>query len=366
MSRFFTFATCLLLFPLACWARIPIPEGTEDIPYLAQSASFVFHARVINIASSDRETEWRQVGIATLAVYRWYKGNPRPSTVRLRFAYDENSAANGHDCVDLRRSSTWLIFANQTSPGLFEFSHDCEGGLPMAPIFEASTSKTWLQQLQQDLIAGLGDSEPARRLANIARLGGLKLASSSDALHHFIEHGTEAESKWATYAAFRSGDLNVLAKVESIAIDLDDPANVPQMQPPTVPRDAAPVRRSSYGDPEADIVLELRNLRDPRAVPSLVKILESAKAALARDCAVQALQNIKDPRSIPSVAHHLNDSDRGVTYNSLVAIMYITREPDCTLPRDWKESDIPAYVDRCKNWWKVTGSLRQWSDSGPR
>ena len=178
MSRFFTLTTCLLLLPLVCWARIPRPEGTEDIPYLAESASSIFHARVINIAPSDRETEWRQAGIATLAVYRWYKGDPRPSTVRLRFAYDSNSAVNGHDCVDLRRSSTWLIFANQTSPGLFEFSHDCQGGLPMASIFGPSTRKNWLQQLQQDLIAGLSDGDPAMRLANIARLGGLKLAYS--------------------------------------------------------------------------------------------------------------------------------------------------------------------------------------------
>ena len=364
MGWFFTFSACLLFLQSASWARIPVPEGTEDIPYLAESASSVFHARVINIASSYRETEWRQAGIATLAVYRWYKGNPRPSRVRLRFAYDDNSAANGHDCVDLRRSSTWLIFANQTSPGLFEFSHDCEGGLPMAPIFAPSTSETWLKQLQQDLIAGLSYGEPDMRLANIARLGGLKLTSSSDALRQFIEHGTEAESKWATYAALRSGDVKVLPKVERTAIDLNYPANVPEREPPI--RDAAPACRSAYGDPDGDIVLELRNLRDPQAVPSLINILESAKTGLARNCAVEALQNIKDPRSIPSAAHHLDDPDRGVRYNSLVTIMYITRQPECTLPHGWKESDIPAYVDRCKNWWKLAGSRGQWPDSGRR
>ena len=133
-----------------------------------------------------------------------------------------------------------------------------------------------------------------------------------------------------------------------------------------MPRDAGPVSRSAYGDPEGDIVLELRNLRDPQAVTSLIKILESAKTALARSCVVQALQNVKDPRSVPSAAHHLNDPDSNVRYNSLVAIMYITREPDCTLPDEWKESDVPAYVDRCKNWWKLAGSMRQWPDSGLR
>jgi len=349
MSRFFAL-TWLLLFPLSCWARIPIPEGTEDIPYLAESASSVFHARVVRIESSDQETEWRQAGIATLAVYRWYKGDPRPSTVRLRFSYDNNSAVNGHDCIDLRRSSTWLIFANQTPSGLFEFSHDCQGGLPMGSICAPSASETGLKQLQQDLIAGLSCSEPDMRLANIARLGGLKLTSASDARHSFIEHGTEAESKWATYAALRSGDLSILPEVETIAIDLDHPKHAQQMRSPTAKKGAGP----AYGDPEGDIVLELRNLRDAQAVPALIKILESAKTAVARGCAVQALQNMRDPRSLPSVVHHLTDSDSYVRYNSLVTIMYITQQPECTLPHDWKESDIPAYVDRCKKWWETS------------
>ena len=59
-----------------CWAKLhmfvalclgllgtnPDTGGTEDIPNLAESASFVFHARVMNIASSDRETEWPRAG----------------------------------------------------------------------------------------------------------------------------------------------------------------------------------------------------------------------------------------------------------------------------------------------------------------
>ena len=361
---FLIFMMWLLLLPIASWARIPVPEGTEDIAYLAQSASFIFHAQVVEIEPNDQQTQWRQAGIATLAVDRWYKGAPQPPIVRIRFAYDDNSAINGHDCVDLRRSSTWLIFANQTTTDLFEFSHDCEGGLPMAPIAGPSTSEAWLQQLQQDLIAGLSDNNPVMRLANIARLGGLKLPSSTAALHKFVEHGTEAESKWAIYAALRSGDLGVLPRVETIAIDLEKPATAHDLHSPLVAEDAAPVSHSAYGDPESDIVFELRHLRDRRAVPLLIKILDLAKTGLARECAVQALQEIKDPRAIPSVARHLDDSDRYVRYDSLVTIMYVTHVPECTLANDWKEWEIPTYVDHCKNWWNVSGRKRHWFDFG--
>ena len=48
---------------------------------------------------------------------------------------------------------------------------------------------------------------------SIQRLGGLKLPSSRGALHAVIENGNDTESKWAVYAALRTGDVSVLARV---------------------------------------------------------------------------------------------------------------------------------------------------------
>lgn len=331
----------VLLFPCVSLARIPIADGTEDVRDLFTSAEFVFHGRVVAIESDGKNRDFYS-GVAKLEVDRWYKGTPqRSGTVRLRFEYNR-MFGNGHLCIDPHRSVSWLIFAKQTQTGLFAFSDDCYGGLPVSSILASTSHGTGIQQMQDDLIAGLKDGDPVVRVENIKRLGGLRLPSSHDALEDVIEHGSEAESKWAIYAALRAGDLSVLPKVQDIVVSL-----------------------SGYRvDPDSSIALELAQLRDPRAVSTLVAVLQSASMDFARGSAVQALQAIKDPRSVPSLANHLSDPESSIRYNSLVAIGYITHEPSCTLPDDWKEQD--GEVDRrlasCQQWWQTQGSAQKWSE----
>ncbi len=353
---------CWLLFPRSLSARIPIAEGTEDIRDLAESASFVFHARVVSIDLIRGTPDWGE-GTANLAVDRWYKGKPRPATVRMKFLYP--GIISGHDCIDFRRTSSWLIFANQGADGSFVFSHDCEGGLPMSPILAPPTSGVWLEQLQQDLIAGLRDDDPAERLANIARLAGLKLRSSAGALHEFVEHGSEIESKWAVYAAFRLGDLSVLPEVERMVIAITEtPATLRHPLSSERPLDAAPSGHGGrYAYPDIEIALEFRYLRDRHAVPALIRIAQSAKASLVRDCAMAALAEIKDPRSVPVAADHLSDPDSAIRFHALITISYVTNEPACMLPQDWKEQDVPVVIEKCKKWWSDTGSSRPWGAS---
>ena len=196
--------------------------------------------------------------------------------------------------------------------------------------------------MQDDLIAGLQDGDSNARLENIKRLGGLKLPSSHDALVDFIDHGSEAETKWAIYAALRSGDLSVLPQVQSIVIHLNQ-----------------------YGvDPDSSIALEVAHLTDSRAVPMLISVLESANMDFARGSAVQALQAIKDPRSVASLANHLSDPESSVRYNCLVAISYITHEASCTLPDDWheKEGEVDRRLVSCQQWWQTQGGARKWSE----
>lgn len=351
-----------LFFPSGVLARLESPEGTEDIRFLAESASFIFHARVVSFDSIHRDYG-QEAGIATLAVGRWYKGKIQPATVHLKFVYAGMSAfRNGHDCVDLHRSTTWLVFANQTVQDLFELSDDCKGALPMSPMLSDNPHGTWLEQLQQDLITGLQDGDEAYRLANIARLGGLKLPSSAEPLQQFIEYGTDAEAKWGIYAALRSGDLSVLPKVQDIVIGITEPTdkgvNHRQFRPSD---DPAPARNSSaYGDPESDMALELQKLRDPRAVPTLLRILDSAKAGFVRSCVSSALAEIQDPRSVRTVAQHLEDPDRYVRYDTLLTMMRITHEPDCTFPPGTEDPKFEKYIQQCDRWWKATGSLQPW------
>jgi hypothetical protein len=269
----------LLLSSLRSFARIPEPEGMEDLQWLGASAPFIFHANVVGFNTTTRNG--REEGFAILTVDRSYKEKPHGFTVRLRFRYDDYSWQNGHDCIDLRRADSWLIFAVRESGDVFDFSDDCEGGLPMSSILAPNPRGTWDQELQQDLIAGLHDPDPAVRLANIARLGGLKLPSSATALHEIIDSGSSDEREWAIYAALRSRDMSVLPQVEAIVTDLNDSSPTRQG---TLKLDAAPRPGRVPSDPKAAMTLELQHVRDPKAVPELVRIMSTAKTDIARDC----------------------------------------------------------------------------------
>jgi len=171
----------LLVFPPGVAARIPLPKGTEDVRDLFASAPLVFHGRVLNVESREHRSieedvkhfDWdarnNQARIATFQVDRWYKGSSQLSTVKLQFDYGAD-AINGHDCIDLRQNTTWLVMARQRGDGVLEFSDDCEGGRPASSILSPYSSEAGVRQLQRDLIAGLQDlSWPIVQLGGVRR-----------------------------------------------------------------------------------------------------------------------------------------------------------------------------------------------------
>jgi hypothetical protein len=359
--------TCGLCFPYTLSARPRGPEGTEDIRHLADHASFIFHAQVLSIESVPMKDSVSgefilQVNIANLAVNRWYKGEPGSETIRLKYIYP--GFGSGDDCIDLNRSSSWLIFAKLTDDGAYEFSDNYEGGLPVSAILAPALKGDWVHQLQQDLIAGLQDANPDLRLANIARLGALKLRSSGSALHDLVENGNELEARWAIYAALRSGDPSVFPKIESILIEKDSLSVPPQTERPIeallltdstalLPDSAAP--QASMKGIEIQIQYEIRNLRNPEAVPMLARIARSAKEDNVRDISLSAIRSIDNPRSLAALVDLLDDPDPKLRTEAFDAIRHITTVPECQEGEVGSES-----IEPCKAWWEQEGRLIEW------
>jgi hypothetical protein len=359
--------TCSLCFPCTLSARLRGPEGTEDIRQLADHSSLIFHARVLSIESIPMKESVSgeiilEVNMANLAVDRWYKGEPGSETIRLKYIYP--GFGSGDDCIDLNRSSSWLIFAKLTDDGGYEFSDNCQGGLPVSAILAPATNKDWLQQLQQDLIAGLKDANLDLRLANIARLGALELRSSGSALHELVENGNELEARWAIYAALRSGDPSVFPRTESMLIE-DDSLSVPPQTERTIeallltdstallPDSAAP--QCSMEGLKIHIRYEIGNLRNPEAVPMLARIARSAKEDNVRSVAYSAIRWINDPRSLAALIELLNDPDPKLRTEALDAIAHITTVPECQEGEVGSES-----IEPCKAWWEHEGRLIEW------
>ena len=331
----------LILFAAQAWCRLMLPPSMADVRRLAEKAPIVFRGRVLDVTPVTINTEptARVESIAKIRVDRWYRGKGSPEAL-LRFSYAGAIGNNGHDCVDFRPETYWVVFAAEKD-GVMEMIDDCVGALTISPLLGPTLIYDgWLAQMEADFLAGLNDQGSEARLASIQRLGGLKLPSSRDALHHVIENGDPAESKWAVYAALRTGGVSVLPRVRQLL--------------------AAGDRQL----PESTIALALQNISDASAVPDLIEILKAATGAATRTSVLVALgEGLKDPRAVPSLAAHLSDPDHYARYDALDGLKNITHEDACTLPRGWKEQDVEPQISRCKIWWEQVGRFRDWTQN---
>jgi len=330
----------MFLLVVQSWGRLMFPPSMADVRDLAEKAPLVFRGHVLTVTPITANTEpgARVESIANMQVDRWYRGKG-PTVALLRFAYP-NFAANGHDCIDFRPDTYWVVFAAEKN-GQLEMIDDCEGALTISSLLGPNLANAdWLTQMEADFVAGLNDHDSAARLASVQRLGGLKLPSSRDALRRVIENGDHAESKWAVYAVLRTGDVSVLPRVKRLLAKGDSEL------------------------PESAIAMELQNVTDPGAVPDLIAILKNAPSGLTRTRVLIALgEKLRDPRAVPSLAAHLSDPDLHARYDALDGLKNITHEEACTLSRDWKEQDVEPQISRCKIWWEQVGKFRDWSQN---
>ena len=331
----------LILFTVQSWGRLMNPPSMADVRQLAERAPLVFRGHVLTVTpiTTSPEPGARGESIAKIQVDRWYRGK-RSAEALLRFAYSGEIFANGHDCIDFRAETYWIVFAVEKN-GQMEMIDDCEGALTISPLLGPDLENTdWLAQMEADFLAGLDDQNSAARIASIQRLGGLELPSSRDVLRRITENGDDAESKWAVYAALRTGDVTVLPRVKQLLANGDGAL------------------------PEGAIALQLRYVTEPSAVPDLLAILNSAPSDLTRTCVLIALgENLKDPRAVPGLAAHLSDPAVQARYDALDGLKNITHEEACTLPREWKEQDVEPQISRCKIWWEQVGKLRDWAQN---
>ena len=337
----------LFLCATQLWCRIPVPPYMVDVRKLGEEAPIVFRGRVVDMRSTEARPFSPVIAIsgypleanqvATFQVDRVYRGHVGAET-RLPFAYDWSMAANGHDCIDFKPNTYWVVFA-QEKEGRLELSHDCDGALAISPRLGPSLENAaWLDQMEADFIAGLNDRDRISRLTSIQRLGGLGLPSSREALHRVIETGDKEESGWTIYAALRTGDVTVLQKVKQL-LQVGDHAPL-----------------------ESAIALQLQNVVEGGAVMDLIGVLRSAPGEITRRCALIALgQKLTDARAVPSLAAHLSDSDRYARYDALVGLKNLTHESACTLQQNWQEQDIEPQILKCKTWWEQEGQFQSWT-----
>jgi hypothetical protein len=319
------------------WARLMSPPSMADVRDLAEKAPIVFRGRVAQIFShAYLPDSFGLDSLATIHVDRLYRGSV-PENVTFHFIQPSPAFMDGHNCIDFRPDTYWLVFAVEKD-GQLELFDDCEGALAISPLLGPHLKDfDWLAQMEADFLAGLNDAAASNRIASIQRLGGLKLASSQAVLHRVMDRAGKNEANWAVYAALRTGDISVLPTVKEIL---------------------------SVGDknpPEQEIAFELRNVSDPKAVPGLIAILTTAPGEATRSSVLTALgENIKDPRAVPILADHLSAADESSRYLALVGLRNIAHESACSPSDTATEQNLESRIRRCKLWWEEKGKFQSW------
>jgi hypothetical protein len=339
-------AACFFAAPL--WSRLMMDQSMVDVRAQAEQAPLVFRGRVLTVGPDPVE---KRVGlwvdgkpvntnfVAKFQVDRIYRGKLEGEAV-VHFSYGR-MGINGHDCIDFRPEQSWLVFAVEKN-GLLQLFDDCTGALGISARLGVKVSPSdWLAQMEADFIAGLEDSDVESRIFSIQRLGGLKLASSRPALHEVIERRKGIEAGWAIYAMLRTGDVTVLPMVNGLLASGDKKM------------------------PEGAIAYELRNVKDPSAVPDLLEIVEKTPSDYARFEALLALvDNIKDPRVVPVLGPRLSSGDRQIRYIALSGLNTIANAEACSTTRHANENDEAAFereTASCEAWWEREGKYRSWT-----
>jgi len=316
--------TLLCFVPGSLLSRIQLPEGAIDLTRFVSSAPVILRGVVAEVAVTDTGSQF-----ARLQVDRWYRGEGAPSLVRYRTGF----GMPGHDCINFKPGTYWLIFA-QDGGGHLELLDDCYGAVAISSqIAPASPHPEIVPQIEADLIAGLADTDPAGRLVSIQRLGGLKSASSRPALHSVIESGDALEKDWATYAAVRTGDTTVFPRMrEMFARKQKD----------------TPTWFLHY------LSWEMGKVSDRSVVPDLIDIAKGAAFPGARQEALTSLgHNFHATEALPTIAAGLADSDPGVRFAALSAMQEITHQPACTRSMDQSQKGgVEPKAKECLAWWK--------------
>jgi hypothetical protein len=338
-------AACLFAVPL--WSRLVEDQSMVDVRDQAEKTPMVFRGRVLTVQPDPIEKKtvlWmdgKPVNtnfIAKFQVDRIYRGT-LPGAAVVHFSH--GLSWMGHDCIDFRPDQNWLVFAVEEN-GLIELFDDCTGALGISSRLGPKVRPSgWLAQMEADFIAGLEAPDVESRILSIQRLGGLKLPSSRPALHDVIEKRKGVEAEWAVYATLRTGDVTVLPIVSRLLAGGDQKT------------------------PEGAMAYELRNVKDPSAVPDLLEIVENTPSDYPRLEALLALvDNIKDPRVVPLLGASLSSGDRQIRYIALSGLNTIANAEACSTTRHANENEEAAFereTASCEAWWEREGKYRTWT-----
>jgi hypothetical protein len=169
----------------------PVSEESIRIPELVSKSSLVCKGEVTAAPSNKTYNGAgalpRHTGIATVAVHRCFEGNVEGLVRVLADEYRPAGGWSGGGHIFTPRTGEYLLLFLTRKNDAFELADDNGGALPVSRLTSpAPLVDNALVNLENDLKAGLSDSDPEMVLKQVLWLGCMRHLHSTEELHTLL------------------------------------------------------------------------------------------------------------------------------------------------------------------------------------
>ena len=342
--------SCVIAFCLAIagMARAyPRPlEGTENIPKMMAAAAVVCKGEVVAATKPQSTAKLPSTsGTAKVRLDRCFKGSP-PREILV--AIDSYIPPGGGPVFVLRQGDYQLLFL-KGSGGRYQVIDQWFGALQVSrKIAPAAGSGDPMLLLEQDLQAGLSDSNSDLVRDSIRMLGNMRTVRSTVELKALLNSGDLVTQTYVWQALLRLQDYSVLPAVESFMNSQpESPASL------FLPRDI-------IFKMQGELCWEIGGIRNPATLPYLERFAFSNKWCV-RDHALQALRQIGSADSAPVYLKALDDPNPDNAFSAmqgLLSLRYVNSKTNWVPTWTEFDKDPKRYAAQTREWWFAEGNKK--------
>jgi hypothetical protein len=314
------------------------PMPVPNVRYLAEQSATIVKGRVLGITEIGAVKEQAKSGVltfhektASVRVDRVLKGNVENKLINVDFLENPDVLA-----LSLEQNEYALLFLTSGQNGRYMFADLQVGKVPITsqnvPLDEAQTTAG---KLEAELMASLSDPDSEVARTALEQVGNLGSVRSTQAIRNIASGGAPDFQGLAHRSLLRLGDYSLLDQAIRYAEE--------------------PVQELDAQRLQLGVVEAIGDIEDRSTVPALNSLLTSPSVNLRR-AAAKALRAIGDPSSARFLVRALDDSDRDVQYDAVMALAGLAgATPDNAPARDVFDRNPANYLGKWKSWWETSG-----------
>jgi hypothetical protein len=327
-------AAFLWMAESGCWA-----EATHqlDLPAMIESSQLIVVGQVV--ATERREKSSIQIAnytatgswyTAKLGVNRVIKGDSDSKLVTFRY-FIPDDISYGRPIA----AQQFGVFFLQTGSDGYEPTdgfHPFTMALPEAPVTQGS----YLDQVVAEMDYVLKSPKTTRddRIVTEVMLHDIKAPSATAALRDGAADPDDTVRLYSIASLLMRNDISQLDTVEKLLLHPDPWLVI-----------------TNNSDRRLDSLAGgiFAGVRDPKAVPTLIRLLK-APSSVTRRAAAFALGSIPGQDSATGLVSALNDSDSDVRYFVAISLAQVTGQDDWLCSEEFYKQNEKRYLDHWHEW----------------